>query len=253
VLSSDISLEVSGSWMIMRSLGENAKVSKNGVQWEELPTDMDGKEWSLTAFDDSLWMVRVDSSCLWVASKGGLGIWSVRSINLPFRVETFISELSVLDGRLTFWARDSNGQDLGYYQYIVDADSISRVYWGMAWSVPAFDVHVQTNGELIFWANAGSSGYLLRNGVKNDIFLGSWRNGYSTYFGSIDDGGYLFEYRRAMSANYQLAAYAVGDVAWTVPLPPGASSTEGTTKFFNGEIWTIIDGHLWKGKLNLPK
>jgi hypothetical protein len=100
----------------------------------------------------------------------------------------------------------------------------------------------------------GMSGLYLALVQSGDV----WKQFHSSSLGGLvgvlgEEGGMIVGY------DNDLAYLPVSGQAKRIPLPASMKHSQGFGEMFgdrvvfHDEIWTIADGHLWKGKLNLPK
>lgn len=90
--------------------------------------------------------------------------------------------------------------------------------------------------------------------MSEDRLSIKWNSGALNYFiGAVgEQRDFVYAYQRDNVEH--LAYFGNGSDSWILPDPPGSGAwVSNSSLVFHDEIWAFRDGHLWKGKLNLPK
>ncbi len=237
-----------GGWLQLSMPQKPSVVTRGGNKWESLPDVVGDTVWQVTGQGDSLWMASLskDFAHVLVASRTAQGTWVRKSIPLPDSNSTWrLDHLGVFGSMLVLW------MDYGNF--------------------PACPIPVQGNaialkpandsiGKEPYWWEHSNNPVLQQPPTKLPEMV-IWHHASSYPLDSLDSG-ILWTYSSFSSASQLLYTNSHGE--WSMlPRPPGAGlwitghGPEGwstlSTAVFQNEIWTAADGHLWKGKLNLPK
>jgi hypothetical protein len=238
-----------GGWLLWTEEGKNSKVSRDGSNWEEIPDQANGTRWLVDGQGDSLWMARyMGNSVVEVASRMGAGSW-VKTTYRTVDGFKYLNEVVVVGGRLGL-----RGESVQLYRTspadsLVEVPGVINPIYAMLSGVTATlpdSGWMRTIGGLYGFDGATVyQGDPVRS-VRRVVLWGSLGTRFRSPIGN--EGGYLFDYGQSP------AYFAPTGDAWHLPTPQGKDVWDPqSATVFRDEIWAIIDGHLWKGKLNLPK
>lgn len=240
-----------GGWLLWAEQGKNSKVSRDGSNWEEIPDQADGVKWMVDGQGDSLWMARVTDDLLHmeVASRKGTGDW-VQNTYRTTEGGDFLNQSVVAGGRLA--VQIGSGGKLFRTSLADSLVAVPEVFipnFAMAYGTIAT---LPDSGWMFVTSGAvGYAGAIVRHGdlVHTETPRVQWGAPGTRFRSPIgNEGGYLFDFGTSP------AYFAPKGNAWLLPSPQGKDDwNPQSATVFRDEIWTIIDDHLWKGKLNLPK
>ena len=238
-----------GGWLLWTEEGKNSKVSRDGSNWEEVPDQANGTRWIVDGQGDSLWMARyMGNSYVEVASRKEAGSWLKATYRTVERFE-YLNEVVVVGGRLGL-----RGESMQLYRTspadsLVEVPGIIVPNFAMAYGSIAT---LPDSGWMLVTSGAvGYAGATVRHGdlLHNETPRVQWGAPGTSFRSPIgNEGGYLFNFGTSP------AYFAPTGNAWLLPAPHEKDTwTPRSVAVFRDEIWAILDGHLWKGKLNLPK
>ena len=215
---------------------------------------MDAPSYLLAAWKDTVWcVVKVDKSRLAVGRRTEAVDWAwdtLVSDSLPtidqitagssglLGFEMYPTALFKLTrGGVAPFVPESGtpqGQWVGFFEFPVDSGS-------------HLDIDLMNNGiTTVNWSQ-------IRGGAKVAENTAAW--GDVGYLGAFGEPAILFGFFRPGEERGPWSNVAIqtrSGEAWAVPGPTDTVTTGGAVAVFHDEIWTVIDGHLWKGALHLP-
>jgi hypothetical protein len=274
------SLRTIGGWLkIEYANGGGSWISKDGVNWESFP----GLEGSpkfpdvgdnYATVGDSVWIVRKLDSLNWLfKSRTGLGQWYERTIQPPSGACTrstgfSLTGLWVDSGVPVFdcnWSSELWKWDNSGWRPFTDFPVSRKGY--MIGSYSLLDgtslavIGSKLNSEkMIYRRGAADSKFSLvvdqassdasfRYNENGDVASATW------LMGALQTGEFLFETRTTSGSG--VVARSSSGRSFLIPYPVSGSPNGLITRgVWNNEIWLLDPdnyGHLWKGKLNLPK
>lgn len=256
--------EAFGGWILKRHVFNaktiDAAISRDGVAWEAIPHALD----VATGIDDSVWTGELNSDGLHLTlrCRQAFQDWKVRTVTLPAKAQR-LKQLTVLDGKLVIGIRPASEPNGGDSIWVVLNDStlLPAKIGGVGPEMNSFFNYrgiPVTNRRRVDEINGPGSTVVsvVESGVtivSKDLW---WPNGYSTLIGATGkEGGAIVSYRGPVRTG---TAYlpVLGD-AVILNEPSKLALTDELRRensfVFVDEIWVPIDGHIWKGKLNLPE
>lgn len=246
-----------GDWLVASDQKGIPQFSKDGVLWEAAPASF--KEEYLGGFagaGDSLWMVKIlaDSVTFEVRSRVSVGQWRARTVVSPRKFDA-VQAVFVREGKLLMVARDhGNLQDLTWF---VGHDSLEGTnFAGFDGPTPGYWTYGISVVDGAFYEYAEGSGRLggvAKNGVdiSDKVRFESGNHGVG-FLGGIDGLG-LIGVRRSLDG--EGGSNFVFDASGrSVILRLSVPVESRLLWIFQNQFWIYgTDGHLWKGKVNLPE
>jgi len=262
-IESDASIQVVGSWLILSlPSAANSQASRDGVHWEAVPDHYNGLRWEFAGQGDSLWMVALESdeTHLDIASRSDSGQWSRKTLSTGSA--WYLGSAYGIDNQLVVEGRNwSDNNPTILPLWAVNGDSIDTA------RIPDFGPILNgTEDRGAVWLTDSSwIEFQLSSGMKlmvhdQETYSRSlvWRGG-GSWFAAPEglSGSYLFLYfPNSTPGTYLGLSNLSGDCsALNLPNSLGnhlQSSLVVSVAFFQNQIWTVLNGHLWKGALHLP-
>jgi len=274
------SLRTIGDWlMIQYANGGGSWISKDGVNWETFP-GLEGIPKfpdigdNYATVGDSVWIVRKLDSLNWLfKSRTGPGQWSQRTIQPPAGACTrstgfSLTGLWVDSGVPVFdcnWSSELWKWDNSGWRQFTDFPVSRKGYmigsysWNDGTSLAILGCKTCSE-QMIYRRGAADSKFSLvvdqassdvngRYNENSDLASTTW------LMRALQTGELFFETRTASGSG--VVARTSSGRSFLIPYPVSVSSNGLLTRcVWNNEIWLLDPnsyGHLWKGKLNLPK
>ncbi|MEK7393531.1 MAG: hypothetical protein AAB214_13310 [Fibrobacterota bacterium] len=249
-----------GSWILVTRSGKG-RLSKDGKIWHDAPDSLLDSSWSATSQTDSVWFVRLDSVLrrvdVVVAANGSA--WSSRSFPVDSGWKRLLSVAS--DSGNLVMAIDQGG-DPRKAIHLWRSTSSGLVEWtenvGSLKGVadPAVMVSLATGRFIQGNIGSGILRYTVSPKATSDDEVEIMVNGQvSRFVGTLDEGRTVVLEQASLDLKTRrLMLVAPAQDARLLSFPAGVSNwNPSSVALLGDEIWAMQDGHLWKGKLNLPK
>lgn len=250
-----------GGWISkLTTPGQSYALSKNGVDWEKIPHSFE----RIIGQGDSVWTVSLDpdSIHITVSSRVNTGSWSSRKIPLPV-ASPGLGNLSVKDGNLVVGFETHFGKNYTsmYVDTILELRGDSFVDAKIGGFGPFMIEYndyssIPISQELRVDRNYGPGGasfVVVQSGevlITKDFL--KWE--FTDLVGVAGKVGGMILWSGADFAYLPVEGDArVIRAPGTVQEALVYGDIFHSCAVFQDEIWAIVDGHLWKGKLNLPK
>ncbi|MBK9578506.1 MAG: hypothetical protein IPK50_11510 [Fibrobacterota bacterium] len=217
-----------GDWIVLNPWPSRPRASIDGIHWKIFPNDQAyaHNQFEAVRSGDSIWMIGMESN--WRPILMNLqsdSTWKNQYISWPY-----IGDYSPTS--------PTNGQ------FNANIDSDGRPYvWLPFYRRSDFESYSRT-----FKVTILPVGFRIDTTARPPTIPTTGLN--YKWIGSIGgNAGAIYQY----SSNIMYMDSSAK--AWILPYPPGTQSISdpGMVITFKNEIWAFRDGHLWKGKLNLPK
>ena len=254
-----------GGWVFINA----QSISRDGISWEDSPEDYTiardkgvGYRWDWSAQGDSVWFgeLTADSLHLSIFSRISKGNWKQFTMELPGKWSR-LSCFTAIGNRLVVSGINlTNDESV----WLIDSNRMQSMSFGDGWKYST-------------WVGQGMIAPLA-NGWRFDLLMhGTQSKEASAYLISPDSTVYfrhLFR-EQGLDGTYTPIGNNGGfvccsgmertfdyydirsDYGYRLDMPKSdkynSGGVLGVIASMNGEIWTMTDGHLWKGKLNLPK
>lgn len=258
-IDSSARFQSKGGWILKSAAGNQRSISKDGIVWEPIPDSF--RTW--VGMGDSVWCVKLatDSIHVEIGSRGDEDGWNTRLVPLPTKAGR-LGELSVQGGELII----TYGVRLGGYGYFRDTilqlegsqlrPSSLAGLGSLLEDFQAVTSYPAEAGDLRIdeiYDPAFPKACIVSHGQVVSQRSLSWGQHWSRVIGAYGlDGALISTYSDSFFVYIPPSGNALA-----IATPPAVQSDAGSSiaeaTVFRDEIWMIRNGHLWKGKLNLPK
>lgn len=257
---SNVEMRAFGGWLLWREPGKPAKVSKDGANWEELTTEQSDTNWTITGAGDSLWLLRngADWNHIQIQTRIGPRKWDVRTATSTQSIGAIHSAFADGNG-FWFFSHDIPDPYLELQMHTVRGDSILRWEDSIQFSITGFiyDILADDKGVIFTKFNSGQTTRTGPTFGPEETIWPMYLRGYAGHVGT--DGAIVMQTLTMSNSYFGLSYLGIDGVGWALPAPSGtpywlssAPTLFDPTVVFHDEIWTIIDGHLWKGRITIP-
>lgn len=254
-------LNRAGNWVLWSSSETGTgMLTKDGEVWEQIGMYGVASDWlsipqsgeyQLYGYGDSLWLVNFSlHRGVTIKSRVAPGDWSSHF----FAAESieYVSHAYTTQNGVIFrgWVGD-----YASHSYVVSSVGLIENS-----TVDSF-VYRRYYVSLDHWYQLGNPGGVVYYRSLNDTIktwsLPDFLNGYTYCVGGMDDGAAIvLVYKSSKDKGTRLMVSLPGQAPILINSPNTSSAFRSEANqyvVFQNEIWAYLDGHLWKGKLNLPK